>query len=70
MLSETIQHVQKLTADEISARLAALSAEERTLRVLLRSIRARERAAAQQAQLAQRKLTGVKNREGRPCRPN
>lgn len=39
----------QLTADQILARLDALEAEARSLRVLLRSIRARERAAARRA---------------------
>jgi hypothetical protein len=39
-----IRDIQKLTADEIASRIDRLHDEERTLRVLLRSARARERA--------------------------
>lgn len=42
-----IRDIQKLTADEIEGRIDALHDEERTLRVLLRSARARERAQKQ-----------------------
>lgn len=43
--SKTLEVIRRLTADEIAARIEAIAEEERTLRVLLRAARARERAA-------------------------
>jgi len=61
-----ISDIQKLTGDEIARRLDELADEERTLRVLLRSARARERAQRQR-QIADHSHRGS-NQSGKPLK--
>jgi hypothetical protein len=46
--TDPIRFIESLDADQIAERLAQLSAEERALRVLLRSARARQAAKGRQ----------------------
>ena len=55
-MPDLIDQIQRLTADEIAERLERLADDERTLRTLLRSARAKERATRQkQVAFASRK---------------
>lgn len=54
MTAKAVQIVQKLTASQIVARREALAEEDRTLRILLRAARARERAKRMAAEESRR----------------
>jgi hypothetical protein len=48
-IADAVHVLETLSADEVESRLLAVRAEEKSLCVLLRTIRARERAAARKS---------------------